>query len=180
MDVKKAAHVAAAFVLLGGSGNITKLKLMKLMYLAERESLNWRGFPMIYDNLVCMKAGPVLSHTLNLINYQRPSGEWQNLLKKPDARSHRMCVLNDGTTRTDLDQLSQNDEVIIDKVWERFGGWSANRLSGYTHTLPEYVAPPAGSSRGLRYYDVLTNLGRPTDDARELADDIDYYQTLNL
>ena len=68
MDDRKAAHVAAAFLLEAG-GSISKLKLM---YLAERLSLERRGYPMIYDQLVCMQYGPLLSATYNYTKYDKP------------------------------------------------------------------------------------------------------------
>ena len=51
MDDKKAAHMAAALMLLNGNAPMTTTRLITLMYLCERESLKQRGFPMVYDEL---------------------------------------------------------------------------------------------------------------------------------
>ena len=177
MDEKKAAHMAAAFVLMAESENITKLKLMKLMYLAERESLDKRGFPMTYDNLVCMRAGPVLSNTLDMINYKTLSNVWRDTFKKTDH--HYRMRLREDVAFESLTRLSKNDRKIIRKIWRQFGRMTANELSGYTHRLPEYENP-GDTSQGLGYCDVLTKLGKPSETAEELTEDIHYYQQLKL
>src|SRR6266487_2727273 len=64
---KKAAQVAA-FFLHRARGELEILKLMKLMYLAERASYKKFGEPLIGDKLVSMDNGPVLSITLNHMN----------------------------------------------------------------------------------------------------------------
>jgi uncharacterized phage-associated protein len=69
---KKAAQVAAFFLYRAG-GQLEILKLMKLMYLAERGSYEKFGEPMIGDKLVSMDNGPVLSITLNHMNHFLPS-----------------------------------------------------------------------------------------------------------
>ena len=155
---------------------LTKLKLMKLMYLAERESLSARGFPMIYDRLVCMKHGPVLSGTLDLMNYQRPSPEWHKLIRRPI--DGRYLLLHDCTTRSrSLGRLSPHDHDIVRRVWGEFGDMSAPQLTGLTHTLPEY-RNPGHTSRNLPYLSVLLALDKPPEMAQDLADDIAFHQQL--
>lgn len=175
MDERKAAHIAAAFVLKSGTTPLTKLKLMKLMYLAERECLAMHGHPMIYDHLVCMPHGPVLSVTLNLINYQDDSHDWRDVLRKPD-RSHRV-LLQAGVKKSDLGALSENDRVVIGRTWRRFGGLHTNSLSAYTHTLPEY-SNPGGTSKKLEYSTVLKALGMPRRMAQDVAKDIESWQAM--
>ena len=69
---QKTAQIAAWFISQGG-GSMPHLKLMKLMYLAERESMSRHGFTMTGDYFVSMPHGPVLSLTLNHINDAVPS-----------------------------------------------------------------------------------------------------------
>ena len=76
---KRAAQTAAFFISRAG-GTIELLKLMKLMYLAERESLVKYGEPITGDVLVSMKHGPVLSNTLDHINgfIDSEEGGWES------------------------------------------------------------------------------------------------------
>ena len=64
----KTAQVAAFFLAKAPGHRMPHLKLMKLLYLADRESMRETGYPMSWDRLVSMPHGPVLSTTLNLIN----------------------------------------------------------------------------------------------------------------
>ena len=64
---RKAAQ-AAAWLLFRAGGTMPLLKLMKLLYLAERRSLELHAEPLIGDRLVSMQHGPVLSRTYNHMN----------------------------------------------------------------------------------------------------------------
>ena len=58
----------AAYLLDHARTRMKYLKLMKLLYLADRESMKRHGHPISGDRYVSMDHGPVLSNTLNLIN----------------------------------------------------------------------------------------------------------------
>ena len=92
---RKAAQVAAFFLLKASQrdSNITILKLMKLMYLAERKSYQVYGEPIIGDALVSMPNGPVLSSTLDLINFgstKNLDGGWDSLIAERSGRDMTM------------------------------------------------------------------------------------------
>jgi uncharacterized phage-associated protein len=57
---QKATQAAARFLKLA-NGKMNYLKLIKLLYLLDRESLNRRGRPVTGDQYYSMKLGPVLS-----------------------------------------------------------------------------------------------------------------------
>jgi len=44
------------------------MKLIKLIYLSERESVRSRGRPMIFDEFYSLKDGPISLNALNGIN----------------------------------------------------------------------------------------------------------------
>lgn len=173
MDERQAAHVAAYLLLKARKHTLDKLKLTKLLYMAERLSLELRGFPMIYDTPVCMPHGPVLSTTLNITDYKMPSDEWRACVQKPDGQ-HRVRLV-EGVDEGRLGGLSRRDREILDSVWERFGGMGTFQLRDYTHQLPEW-RNPAGSSQTLEYEDILRAVGYDDDVAGELANDILYYK----
>ena len=54
---------AAAYLLHRAGGTLPALKLMNLLYLAERLSLKRYGEPLTGDRLVSMPHGPVLVNT---------------------------------------------------------------------------------------------------------------------
>src|ERR1700712_384885 len=61
------ATQAAARLLRNRGGRMSYMKLIKLLYLADREALARWGRPITTDSYVSMKHGPVLSGVLNLI-----------------------------------------------------------------------------------------------------------------
>src|SRR5688500_6404126 len=77
-DERRTAQAAAYFLHRAG-GQLPVIKLVKLMYLAERLSLFRYGEPITGDKLVSMPNGPVLSRTYDHINGALPSveGGWE-------------------------------------------------------------------------------------------------------
>ena len=168
-DEKKAAHVAAFFISRAG-GRINILKLMKLMYLAERQSFQVYGEPMIGDSLVSMDHGPVLSTSYNCANgYSRPgSGDgWASLI---DARErHDLALLRPITDPAqELLELSAADVEILDKLWSDLGGMDQWELRDYTHQhCPEW-RDPHGSSHPIEFSNLLSILGYKPDQIDEM------------
>ena len=64
------ATQAAARILRNRGGRMSYMKLIKLLYLADREALARWGRNITTDNYVSMPHGPVLSHVLDLITDQ--------------------------------------------------------------------------------------------------------------
>ena len=138
------------------------MKLIKLMYLIDRASLLTRGRPLTYDTYVSMPHGPVLSATLDLIN-EGPddNSPWGRLIER--ARDP-YCV----TLKVDepSDELSEKEEEIVNKVYERFGYMNRYKLRDMLHdVLPEWH-DPQGSSRAIEYRDILA-AGKKT--SKEIA-----------
>ena len=107
-DLCKAAQAAAFFAIKSG-GVINVLKLSKLMYLAERESMRRYDEPMFFDGLASMPDGPVASITLNFINGENMSPEWSSVV---GARiGYDIPLARKNITIDDLDHLSRADRV---------------------------------------------------------------------
>jgi hypothetical protein len=68
----KAAQ-AAALLLQRAGGTMNHMKLIKLLYLADRRALVQWGRPITFDYYVSMPHGPVLSFTLDRLNDEAPT-----------------------------------------------------------------------------------------------------------
>src|ERR1700730_3643333 len=80
----KATQAAARLLMLRG-GRMKYLKLIKLLYIADREALLRWGKPITTDRYVSMKEGPVVSNIYNLIGSEPMPDEqsiWHNHIKK--------------------------------------------------------------------------------------------------
>ena len=160
-DERRAAE-AAAYLLFRAGGRLPLIKLMKLMYLAERESLLRFGEPITGDRLVSMDHGPVLSTTLNHINgaVREAEGTWEKWIS--DRADNAVALRDPSMIRTpeqDLLGLSDSDLDVLGDVWSRFGHFGRWELVEYTHkNCPEWEFPD-GSSCPIPYDRLLSVLG---------------------
>ncbi len=164
---KRAAQTAAFFISRAG-GTIELLKLMKLMYLAERESLTRYGEPITGDVLVSMKHGPVLSITLDHINgfIDSEEGGWESWIS---ARAGHQLGLQPAHDPADkLTQLSDADMEILDFIWDKFGQYSKYKLRDITHEICSEWEDPGDTSQLIPYSRVLNCVGHKPEVVREL------------
>ncbi|WP_374979266.1 Panacea domain-containing protein [Pseudomonas solani] len=166
---QKVAQMAAYFLSRRG-GEMAYLKLMKLLYLADRESMDRYNSTMSCDSHVSMPHGPVLSTTLNLITGQIESPEWRSWVS-PDAR-YEVSLSRPLHSFDELDELSEADLDILEQVWQRFGRMERWQLVDYTHNnLPEWV-DPGRSSRLINPRATFVALGRTEEQAEAAAREI--------
>jgi uncharacterized phage-associated protein len=160
----KATQAAARLLRLRG-GKMSHLKLIKLLYLAEREALIRFGAPLTYDSYVSMPHGPVLSATLDRINEQPiyEGGYWDK---------HITPKLNHEVSLRDMnnvpnDQLSRAEEAILDEIFQKYGHLSRWDLVELTHQLPGWTDPD-GSSLPIEPADILLSEGYSAQDVAEM------------
>lgn len=168
---KKAAQIAAFFISQDG-GAIGILKLMKLMYLAERESFQRYGEPMTGDKLCSMEHGPVLSTTYNHCNNMITSkaGGWESWIR--DREDNMLSLKVDGNIIPLLTELSESDEEILQDIWAKFGAMTGSQLRNYTHKhCPEWEDPD-GSSIPIKYSKLLSSIGYKDEVVNELIERI--------
>jgi uncharacterized phage-associated protein len=135
----------AAYLLARAGGAESYLKLMKLLYLVDRESMRETGDTMSHDHLVSMPQGPVLSQTLDLLTNGVRSQVWASLIGP--APDYSVKLLRP-TTEDDFDELSAFDRQTLDAVYGRFGHMDRWQLRDWTHdpkNCPEW-RDPRGSS----------------------------------
>ena len=153
---RKAAQVAAYFAL-KEQGSINVLKLAKLLYLAERESMRLFDEPMFFDRLVSMEHGPVTSIALNQVNGLSQTTEWDAFIA---GRSGYDINAAEGLVAESLNELSKADLQILEGLWSSFGGMSQYQLRDWTHTnCPEWENPH-GSSEPIPHDRVFKFLGK--------------------
>jgi uncharacterized phage-associated protein len=150
---------------------------MKLLYLADRESLQLHGMSMSGDHVVAMPHGPVLSQTLDLMNgfsASKPAG-WDEWIT--DREDHEVQVAQGAQerikNRDELDELSDADIDILKRTWKTFGAMGKWELSQYTHDECSEWKDPQGSSRPISYKDIFVAMGRSDEEAELLQNQID-------
>ncbi len=168
---RKAAQTIAFFIMKNGGAKMHVLKAVKLVFLADRKSLEIRGHAIQDEHRVSMDYGPVNSVTLNCLNgfVKEARDEWQVFLS---ARAGNHVGLPEGgVQKDDLDELSTREIGILEEVWEKFGDFDRFDLADWTHkpeNIPEWEDPD-GSSIAIPLERMMSAVGldHPIERARE-------------
>jgi hypothetical protein len=162
LDEKKATQVAARFLSAAGR-SMHHLKLVKLIYLLDREALLRWGLPVTNDVYFSLPHGPVPSGVLDLILSE--DGFWAQHISGP----HEYVVtLQDETGN---DELSEAEEALIDELSDRYRTWDRFKLRDYTHTLPEWENPGSGRLP-IRIEDILKAGGKSPEQIEAIKRDV--------
>ena len=139
------------------------MKLLKLMYIAERRHLLRWGRSITYDRFKSMRRGPVLSETFDLIKSE-PAPEIESVFRARIAASEDFTVALVGEAKPDEDSpLSKAQDQLIDEVYREFGNVDRWKLVEHTHTFPEWE-DPGSSSKRIRLRTILERNGTPEPD----------------
>ncbi len=180
---KKAAQAAAYFLYRSGQAmQMSVLKLMKLLYLAERRSYEVYCEPMIGDRLVSMPHGPVLSITYNHMNGEMESveGGWESWIG--DRENHNVAVKNPEqfhSPEDDLLELSDSDLEILNETWNGFGHMSKYQIRDYTHKYCPEWQDPKGSMIPMTFGDLFRALEFSSEKAVKCIDHIHSLRAIN-
>ena len=163
----KATQAAALLIKLEG-GEMNHMKLIKILYLADRAALLQWGRPITFDWYVSMDHGPVLSFTLDRINSQpNPNNPtyWNSYISERLGDGHQIKLLKDVPN----DQLSPAEEELLDRVYTQFGHMDQWDLGKYSHNLPEWHNPH-GSILSIDIGDILLSAGFTEEDITDIKD----------
>lgn len=157
MRYKATKLTQAAAVLLREHGHtMSYMRLVKLLYIANRESLREVGAPIIDDRNVAMKHGPVLSNALDVIRGQSfHSPEWDRFISRQTYEIN--LTADPGIGKLSRFEINKLQRVAAEHA--HLGDWELVEL---THTFPEWIqnAPPEGSSKPIPLEHILSAVGR--------------------
>ena len=162
----KTTQLACEFLRLAG-GRMSYMKLIKLLYLVDRRSLLERGVPVTYDRYVSMQHGPVLSETLDLINYgSNPSEEsyWEAHIDQDSQ--YEVSLKGD----CPVDELSDAELDLARTVCAEFGTMDRWAVVDYLHRLPEWRDPGEVRVLPIRYEDILVHEKTPEESEQIIGD----------
>jgi uncharacterized phage-associated protein len=161
-DERKATQVACFFINKNNNKPINYLKLLKLMYLADREAFRQAGEPITYDSYCSMKNGLLLSKTYNVIKGESIFGDfWNNFIIKSSIHFVKM-IADPG-----IGALCAEELDILEEIYQKFGSWNQWRLVDFTHRLPEYHKTEKRSIP-VQYEEIMTAVGIPPEEQKEI------------
>ena len=165
---RKAAQMIAYFVLRQGERAIDIVKVVKLIYLADRESLRRWGVPFLHEPRASLPQGPVNQTTLDYIDGKRvDERNWSPILA---ARSKSAIGIMPAVGIADLDEFNDGERQVLDDLWTKHGAYKWPSLVKWTHNsrnVPEWV-DPHGSSTPIELIDILRAVQFP-DPAAAIA-----------
>lgn len=128
-DAEKFVHTASYLV--QHCPDVTKMKLFKLLYFADKTHLLTYGRPIIGDRYIKMDHGPVPSRAYNLIKHD-------DLAKPEDQELFDDYLLVKGNNieiiaAPNLGHLSETDLEILNGVVRDYGQLTAGQLSKISH-----------------------------------------------
>ena len=155
---------AACYLLRLNGGRIDPMKLLKLLYLADRKALEDWERPISYDSYVSMNYGPVLSTTYDLIK-SAPSQKgdfWHTYIATLDKQTIELKG-----EPPKIKKLSRAEIDVLDDIYKRFGQRSSIALSYICHELQEYKNPH-GSSIPISIPEILAAVGYSQPDIERI------------
>ena len=165
-QIKKTTQ-AGAYLLSKANGKMPYLKLLKLLYLADRESLLESEHAMTGDHYVSMKNGPVLSETYDFIKGQSNQSEyWQFHIQ---TNGYTTILVND----PGINELSPYDLGILDNVFSHYGNMNRWDIVELTHEFPEWVNP-GPTSKEIPLSKILQALGYQNKNLERVLKNLEY------
>lgn len=171
-QTRKAAQVVAFFAAKAG-GSINALRVTKLLYLADRKSIDERDHPITNDNYASMPFGPVNSYTYSYINGAATvrQGQWLEFIAPRNEND--IPLTRNIEIDKDLDELSRSDLRILEEIWTEFKDIDRFDLAEWTHKYCPEWRDPNGSSIPIDLASIFAALNKqdPVARAEELQDE---------
>lgn len=156
IHILKVAQASAVLLKTEQDRRMSRLRLLKLLYIADRESLAERARPITGDRPVAMDHGPVLSRTYDAIKgADYDSRDWDRYLASP---GRDVLLVNDpGVGKLTPYEIRKLQDVAC--RWANVNDWD---VAEYTHGFEEWRKnqPAKGGSKPIPIDDLLAATGR--------------------
>ena len=162
----------AAWILIQKEGeSISYMKLIKLMYIADRKRLLKRGRPITFDAYHSLDRGPILSKTLDLITYGKVPGVDSIWLRHIDIPKNYKVRLKKENFQ--IDALSEAEVDALKQTYDELGHLDQWELVEWSHENLGEWQDPEGSAIPITYHDILIRGGKTEMEASEIEKEID-------
>lgn len=166
---------AAAYLMKQAGGSMNYMKLIKLLYLADREALGSHDAPITGDDYFALKFGPVLSETLNLAKGTSQHPFWNRHIRRRSPPSYTLDLAHD----PGVGELSGAEIGLLEETWQRFHRHSQFDLAELTHAqCPEWKDPGTGRNP-ISPDEILKTYGRTSAEIRAIGKDRAEYERIS-
>lgn len=135
------------------------MRLLKLLYIADRESLRDKGRPMTGSRAVAMQRGPVPTDVYNCIRgHHVDMPRWNKHFR---VQNYEIGLTD---TEPDVGELTRYELEKLDEITRRYRDKDEWDMVQETHQFAEWIKnDPGESSRPISLEDILTAVGRSQD-----------------
>jgi uncharacterized phage-associated protein len=153
-DLEKTIQATGLLLELDGSA-ISRMRLLKLLYIADRELLTESGRPLTGDVAVAMKFGPVLSHVYDLVKgVAQDSESWREHF---ETAGYKVCLKK----KPDRRALTKRETEKLIEATNRYRDLTDEELSEVSHGFPEWLSHfQGGTSTPIPWSEVLAQQGK--------------------
>lgn len=164
LNLRKSIQAAAVLLRTEPHERMNYMRLIKILYLADRETLRLFGHTITRDRVVAMERGPVLSEVLDIIKYQHVrAGYWGRFIQ---TCGYDVQLIR----RVGIGALSRAEIDVLRSVAEKYATLDEWDMVQECHKLPEWKKhqPSAGGCNDIPLVDILAAVDRK-DDAKMIA-----------
>jgi uncharacterized phage-associated protein len=160
---------AASLFLKNNDGKMSYMKLIKLLYLVDRQALKLWERPLTGDVYFSMKHGPVLSNVLDIINNggdPEDNSYWYRHITQPKDYNIELKELP-GT-----DTLSQRELELINELDEKFKDFDQWEMVEICHDiLPEWENI-GGSRKLIEIETILDKVDKSEEEIKAVDEEV--------
>ena len=175
MNIDKLIQIVG-YILSKNAASINYTKLIKLLYLADRQAIKESNVSITGDKYYSLDNGPVLSGLYDLIKGTYPDSASQNLWNIRFAKDGYNIVLL--TDRLPFSKLSDFEKSILDEIDTRYKDASYSEMIDIVHdsaVCPEWQNP-YGSRIEIEKKTILEKLGRTPEEIDFILSEDRYYE----
>jgi hypothetical protein len=145
---KKSTQAVARLIETSG-GPIDYLRIVKLIYLADRTSIITRGVPIAGGQYNSMEKGPTISEIMHFVG-DRSAPDWKRTISPRHGNELRLL------STPDYGALSTSELEILDKTVQCHLGKTTEELVEWCHKhCPEYQSVARGQKRPIAVESIL-------------------------
>jgi uncharacterized phage-associated protein len=157
---------AASILLRESGGKMSYMKLVKLLYFADRKALEVYEHPITYDAYASLPWGPVLSSTMNLAKGLYPNGDYWDEYIELVGKAVKIRG-----AYPKLKKLSPADVKLLKEIYAELGKYNQFQLAKISESLPEWK-DPKGSSNPIELDELLKKLDYTNEDIERIVSEI--------
>ena len=149
---KKATQAFARLIERSG-GPVDYLRLAKLMYLADRESIRTRGIPIVGGHYYSMRKGPTIGEVMDFVGKRNAPG-WKSVISPRFGNEIRL------QGKPDFGALSESELEILDATLQSHSARTTEELVTWCHKhCQEYEQVPPRGRKTIAVESILKAVG---------------------